>query len=141
MLTPKWVGPYKIIDINDNNAKLEIKPNKFKIINISRLKAFHEEKEQRLSQDEQHLLQSDPSLFQDSHNDFPQRPMTRALKKLIDYKNAAAMAISIINDELQEEYDGNIFAEGYNKYHCANCYNGIKTFAHFARQTNVFSDP
>jgi hypothetical protein len=42
-LTPKWLGPYKIIDINENNAKIEIKPNKFKIINISRLKAFHEE--------------------------------------------------------------------------------------------------
>jgi hypothetical protein len=63
-LTPKWVGPYKIIDLNKNNAKLEIKPNKFKIINISRLKAFHEEKEKRLSQDKSRLS---PSLFQDSH--------------------------------------------------------------------------
>ena len=42
-LTTKWVGPYKIIDINDNNANLEIKSNKFKIINVSRLKAFHED--------------------------------------------------------------------------------------------------
>jgi hypothetical protein len=55
-LTPKWVVPYKIVDINDNNAKLEIKLNKFKIINISRLKAFHEEKVQHLFQDEQCLL-------------------------------------------------------------------------------------
>ncbi len=47
--------------------------------------------------------------------------MTRALKKLIDYKNAAAMAISLLNEELQKECDGNIFAEGYNKYHCKNC--------------------
>ncbi len=107
-LTTKWVGPYKIIDINDKNAKHEIKTNKFKIINISRLKAFHEEKEQCLSQDEQCLLQGNPSLFQDSHTESPQRPMTRALKKLIDYKNVAAMAISIINDN-------------YNKYHCPNC--------------------
>jgi hypothetical protein len=61
-------------------------------------------------------------------------------KKLIDYKNAAAMAISIITDEFQQEYDGNIFAECYNKYHCANCYNGIKNFAHFACQTNFFRD-
>ncbi len=51
------------------------------------------------------------------------------------------MAISILKDELEEECDGNIFAENYNKYHCANCYNGIKNFSHFARQTNVFSDP
>jgi len=106
-LTPKWVGPYKIIDINHNNAKLEIKPNKFKIINISRLKSFHEEKEQCLPQDKQCPLQGNPSLFQESHSDYPQSP-----KKLLDYKNAAAMAISIINDELQEKCDGNIFSEG-----------------------------
>jgi hypothetical protein len=39
-LTPKWIGPYKFIDINDKNAKLQIKPNKFKVINVSRLKHF-----------------------------------------------------------------------------------------------------
>jgi hypothetical protein len=27
-LAPKWVGPYQIVDINDNKTKLEIKPNK-----------------------------------------------------------------------------------------------------------------
>jgi hypothetical protein len=42
-LTPKWLGPYKIIDLNENNAEIEIKSKKFKIINISGLKAFHEE--------------------------------------------------------------------------------------------------
>jgi hypothetical protein len=26
------------------------------------------------------------------------------------------MAISLLNEELQKECDGNIFAEGYNKY-------------------------
>jgi hypothetical protein len=67
--------------------------------------------------------------------------MTRALKKLIDYKNAAAMAISILNNDLEQDCDGNIFAEGYDKYHCKNCYNGIKNFSHFARQTNIFTDP
>jgi hypothetical protein len=131
-LTPKWLGPYKIVDLNKNNAKIEIKPNKFKIINISRLKAFKEEKHQCLSQDDLHLSQGNPSLFQDSNNTFPQRPMTRALKKLIDYKNAVVMAFSLLNDELEEECDGNIFAEGYDKYHCKNCYNGIKKFSHFA---------
>ncbi len=29
--------------------------------------------------------------------------MTRALKKLIDYKNAVGMAFSLLNDELEEE--------------------------------------
>jgi hypothetical protein len=67
--------------------------------------------------------------------------MSRALKILIDYKNAAAMAISLLNDELKEECNGNIFAEGYDKYHCKNCYNGIKSFAHFSHQTNIFMDP
>ncbi len=139
-LTPKWVGPYKIVDINDNNAKIELKPNKFKVINISRLKAFQEETK-CLSQDAQCLSQGNPSLFEDSTSLSPPRPMTRALKKLLDYKNAAAMAISIINSELEDECDGNMFAENYNKYHCANCYNGIHNFSHFAHQTNVFSDP
>jgi hypothetical protein len=63
------------------------------------------------------------------------------LRKLIDYKNAAAMAISLLNDKLEEHCDGNIFAEGYNKYHCKNCYNGIKNFSHFVRQTDLFTDP
>jgi hypothetical protein len=68
-------------------------------------------------------------------------PMTRALKQLIDYKNAATMAISILKIDFEEECAGNIFAEGYDKYHCKNCYNGITNFSHFAHQTNVFSDP
>jgi hypothetical protein len=101
-LTPKWLGPYKIVDLNENNVKLKIKQNKFKIINISRLKAFHEDTTSRLSQDNLHLSQGNPSLFQDSHQNFPQRPMTRALKKLIDYKNAATMAISILHHEIKQ---------------------------------------
>jgi hypothetical protein len=139
--TPKWLGPYKIVDLSKNNAKIEIKPNKFKIINISRLKAFQEDKSNCLSQDNLRLSQGDPGLFQDSNNYFPPRPMTRALKRLIDYKNATAMAISLLNDELEEECDGLIFAEGYDKYHCKNCYNGIKNVSHFARKTNVSTDP
>ncbi len=79
-LTPKWVGPYKIVDLNDNNAKLELKPNKFKVINISRLKAYHEEDQKCLSEDAKRLHQGDPSLFEDSPTNSPPRPMTRALK-------------------------------------------------------------
>ncbi len=128
------------MDLNDNNAKIELKPNKFKVINISRLKAY-EEDQQRLLEDAMRLPQGDPSLFEDSPTNDPSRPMTRALKKLIDYKNAAAMAISILNNNLEQNCDGNMFAEGYDKYHCQNCYNGIKKFSHFAHQTNVFLDP
>jgi hypothetical protein len=103
-LTLKWVGPYKIVDLNDNNAKIEIFPNKFKVINISRLKAY-EEDQKHLSEDASCLLQGDPSLFEDSQTNSPPRPMNRAFKKLIDYKNAAAMAISILKNDLEEECD------------------------------------
>jgi hypothetical protein len=79
-LTPKWVGPYKIVGhLNDNNAKIELKPNKYKVINISRLKAY-EEDQKRLSEDVTCLPQGDPSLFEDSPTNYPSRPMTRALK-------------------------------------------------------------
>ena len=57
-LTLKWVGPYKTVDLNDNNAKIEIFPNKFKVINISRLKAY-EEDQKHLSEDASCLLQGD----------------------------------------------------------------------------------
>jgi hypothetical protein len=50
------------------------------------------------------------------------------------------MAVSLIISKLQEECDGNMFAENYNKYHCTNYYHGIRNFAHCAIQTNVFPD-
>ncbi len=137
-LTPKWIGPYTIVDINDNNAKIETKPNKFKIINVTRLKAFQEELNKCLSQDDTCLSQDDNCLFEDNKTDAPQKPMTRALKKLIDFKNAADMAVSFIESKLHDECDGNMFSENYNKYHCANCYHGIRNFAHFASQMDIF---
>jgi hypothetical protein len=51
------------------------------------------------------------------------------------------MAISILYNDFDQDCDGNIFAEGYDKYHCKHCYNGINNFSHFKRQANVFSDP
>jgi hypothetical protein len=66
-LTPKWVGPYKIVDLNDNNSKIELKPNRLKVINISRLKAYQEEEDtKRFSEDASCLSQGYPSLFEDS---------------------------------------------------------------------------
>jgi hypothetical protein len=76
-LTPKWLGPYKIVDINDNNAKLETKTNKFKVVNIARLKPFLQE--DNVCHEETRFFQSDPSLFQDTNIDPPNRPITRAL--------------------------------------------------------------
>ncbi len=81
------------MDLNKNNAKLEIKNNKFKIVNVSRLKSFCEPSDNNVCQEDPSLSQGDPSLFQDKNINSPQRPITRALKKLIDYKNAATMAI------------------------------------------------
>jgi hypothetical protein len=49
-LAPNWVGPYEIVDVNDTNAKLNIK-NKLKIVNIAHLKLFVEETKTCLSQD------------------------------------------------------------------------------------------
>ncbi len=51
--------------------------------------------------------------------------MTRAFQKLQDLKNAASLAIAILQED--QECDGNPFAENFDKYHCKNCYNGIKT--------------
>jgi len=47
-LSPNWIGPYTIVDVNDTNAKLQIK-NKLKIVNIARIKPFVEEANKRLS--------------------------------------------------------------------------------------------
>jgi hypothetical protein len=95
---------FQIIDLNANNAKLEVKNNKFKVVNVSRLKAFCEAKTTDVCQEDTRLSQGDPSLFQDTNIDFPQRPITRALKKLIDYKNAATMAISMLQDDFECPY-------------------------------------
>ncbi len=34
-LSPKWIGPFEIIGLNDNNAKLKIKSNKLKVVNVA----------------------------------------------------------------------------------------------------------
>ncbi len=42
-LSPNWIGPFKIIDINDNNAKLKLKNNNVKFVNIACIKDYVEE--------------------------------------------------------------------------------------------------
>ncbi len=81
------------MDLNENNAKLEIKSNKFNVVNVSRLKAFCENSDKKFCQEDQRLPQGKPSIFHDTNVNCPQRLITRALKKLIDYENAANMAI------------------------------------------------
>ncbi len=130
-LTPKWVGPYKIVDLNDNNAKIEIKPHKFKVVNISRLKAFEENK--NVCPEEPRFFENDPSLSQDTNIDQPQRPLTRALKRLIDFKNAAAMAISFLQEDFECPYT---FTKNYTQYCCDKCYNAFKSM-NFSMDPNV----
>ncbi len=50
------------------------------------------------------LFQGDPGLFHDTNINQPNRPLTRALKKLIDYKNAATMAISFLQEDFECPY-------------------------------------
>ncbi len=130
-LTPKWVGPYKIVDLNDSNAKIELKPNKFKVINISRLKKFEEDK--NVCPEETRFFESDPSLFQDTNIDQSKRPLTRALKKLIDFKNAATMAISFLQEDFECPYT---FTKNYTQYCYDKCYKAFKAM-NFTTDPNV----
>ncbi len=53
--------------------------------------------------------------------------MTRALKRLIDYKNAATMAISILHEDFNALWDPDTFAKEYTKFCCDKCNNVINT--------------
>ncbi len=121
------------MDLNENNAKLQIKNNKFKIVNCARLKPFFEVTNDTVCPEEMHLSQGDPSLFQDTNNLPPNRPITRALQKLIDYKNAATMAISFLQEDFDCPYT---FTKNYTQYCCDKCYNAFKEMD-FSKDPNV----
>jgi hypothetical protein len=88
-LAPTYTGPGKIIDINDTNAKEKLN-NKIKILNVNKLKLFLQEHE---SDQEQTFLNYD---FNDAASD---KPLTRARAKLINYKNAAQLALLMLKEE------------------------------------------
>jgi hypothetical protein len=135
-LSPNWTGPYEIVDLNDNNAKIKIK-NKLKVVNIARIKPFIEEPTKRPSQDDSSPSQDSPNgLDQGQLQGFPKRPMTRAFQKLQDLKNAATLAIAILEEE--QECDGNPFSDNFDKYHCRNCYSGIKSFLRLPNIKQIF---
>jgi hypothetical protein len=121
------LGPYKIVDLNENNAKLENKHNTYKVVKIARLKNFCEDKNKGVCQEDTRFSESDSSLFQDTNTNCPQRPMTRALKKLLDYKNAATMAISILQQDCNFLQDLYTFTKNYTQYCCDKCYATFKT--------------
>jgi hypothetical protein len=88
-LAPTYTGPGEIIDINDTNAKVKIN-NKIKILNVNKLKLFLQEHQ---SDEEQTFLDYN---FNDAESD---KPLTRARAKLINYKNAAQLALLMLKEE------------------------------------------
>ena len=96
------------------------------MVNIARIKPFLEEPNIRLSQDDSSPFQDSPNgLDQGQLTGLPKRPMTRAFQKLQDLKNAASLAIAILQED---NCDGNPFADNFDKNHCSNCRNGIRNF-------------
>jgi transposase InsO family protein len=88
-LAPTYTGPGEIIDINDTNAKVKIN-NKIKILNVNKLKLFLQDHQ---SDEEQTFLDYN---FNDAESD---KPLTRARAKLINYKNAAQLALLMLKEE------------------------------------------
>jgi hypothetical protein len=135
-LAPKWLGPFKIFDINNNNAKLKLKIGMLKVVNVMSIKPYCEELSKNcLSQDKHCSFETAPRLSQDTPCSSqgipraPNRPITRALQKIIHYKNEASMAIDfIINEELEFDLPPDIIntcyilGHNYNKYHSQWCY-------------------
>jgi hypothetical protein len=66
--------------------------------------------------------------------------MTRAFKKLTDLKNAAQMAISLLSNLDEEECPGNIFSKNFDKYHCSNCHNGIRSLLGVQNLKQIFQE-
>ncbi len=88
-LAPTFTGPGEIIDINDTNAKVKIN-NKIKILNVNKLKFFLKNEE---STENQTFLDYN---FNDNSND---QLLTRARAKLIKYKDAAQLALLMLNEK------------------------------------------
>ena len=88
-LAPTYTGPGEIIDINDTNAKVKLN-NKIKILNVNKLKLFLQEHQ---SEQEQKFLDYN---FNDTESD---KPLTRARAKLINYNNAAQLALLMLKEE------------------------------------------
>jgi hypothetical protein len=88
-LAPTFTGPGEKIDINDTNAKVKIN-NKIKVLNMNKLKLFLQESD---SEENENLLDYN------FNGNFSDKPLTRARAKLINYKNAAQLALLMLNEE------------------------------------------
>ena len=100
-LTPKWSGPAKITEINDTNARILLPNGKSKVLNVMHLKKFFSDKSEAQNDKivpETLDFKAEPKIS---------GPMTRAMKKLLDHKNAAQLTINVLCD--------------LSKKHCAMC--------------------
>ncbi len=88
-MAPTFTGPGEIIDINDTKAKVKIN-NKIEILNVNNLKLFLQNED---SEENQTFLDYN---FNDNSSD---KPLTRSWAKLINYKNAAQLALLMLNEE------------------------------------------
>jgi hypothetical protein len=110
-LAPTFTGPGEIIDINDTNAKVKIN-NKIKILNVNKLKIFHQNEE---DEENQKFLDYN---FNDNSSD---KPLTRARAKLINYKNAAQLALLMLKEEGgSSDYDFD-FVDSLCSEPCPSC--------------------
>jgi hypothetical protein len=93
-LMPKWAGPAKITEVNDTNARILLPNGKSKVLNVMRLKKFFSDKKAESADSDK----SEKEILDFNTEQNISRPMTRALKKLIDHKNAAQLAINVLCD-------------------------------------------
>ncbi|MFN9940179.1 MAG: hypothetical protein ACK56I_11975, partial [bacterium] len=105
-LTPKWLGPAKITEINDTNARILLPNGKSKILNIMRIKQFFNQKDTN-SENEQNKTVSGSSELDFNSEQNPSGPVTRAMKKLMEQQKATNLAISVLCD--------------LSKKHCSMC--------------------
>ncbi len=88
---PKWQGPAKITEVNDTKAWILLSNGKSKVINIMHLKKFFlptpEATSETVSPNDDLNFNSEPAMT---------GPVTRAMKKLMDHKNAAQLAIKVL---------------------------------------------
>jgi hypothetical protein len=63
-----------------------------------------------------------------------------ALKKLLDYKNAATMAISILHQDCNYLQDPYTFTKNYTEYCCDKCYSAFLK-RKFDKKQQVCIDP
>jgi hypothetical protein len=102
-LTPKWQGPAKITEINDTNVRLQLPNGKTKIYNVMQLKKFFAPNNQTYDSE---------TYTRQSNLDFKTEPkitglITRAMKKLMQQKEATEIAINVLCD--------------LSKKHCSMC--------------------